>query len=422
MRAPPDAPPPPPHVGASAAAFDAGGCYGFATAAASAQCATPALAATSAQPMPPMPPGAQAGTPCGASPLPSPPLLQQQPGQLLAAFDRLPPAQRAAIDQALFFGLDLRTATQLLGQARPDAASAAGGRRVGVGSSSSAAGAGGAASSGAGMGQRHPGSADGAGSPDGGLRRASLPGSSAAACSAAGAATSSSVAGPYSASASGGGAQEARGAEASGLEAALAHVQLELWALLEKALPTLLPTLLSRLPPPLTSLAKLLGRTPRATVSLVTRVAGRVDDLMGRLVEWLQHALLTLVERPWRALLGALERGGCLTQRQAAALLGAVLRAAVPPARRAYDQLEARVHAARRHRSGVWLTNVAGVAGAASSARMVVVGGPLLGRLMYLPMRLAWVYAFSDLRVAVVCMLLTFVGLIKAFTRLGWID
>ena len=88
----------------------------------------------------------------------------------------------------------------------------------------------------------------------------------------------------------------------SGLEAALTRVQHELWALLESAL----PTMLSKLPPPLSKLIKLMGRVPGSTIVLVSGVAGRIDDIMGRVVDAIQQGLLALVARPWRALIVAL--------------------------------------------------------------------------------------------------------------------
>ena len=80
------------------------------------------------------------------------------------------------------------------------------------------------------------------------------------------------------------------------------------------------------------------------------------------------------------------------------------------------------VRGARRYAVGRYATNLIGAALVAALASAVVVVGPIVGSVLFVPLERLWVNYLCDMRIALCVSLLSFGAIIGLFNHLGWLE
>ena len=80
------------------------------------------------------------------------------------------------------------------------------------------------------------------------------------------------------------------------------------------------------------------------------------------------------------------------------------------------------VRGARRYTIGRYATNLIGAALVAALASAVVVVGPIVGSVLFVPLERLWVNYLCDMRIALCVSLLSFGAIIGLFNHLGWLE
>ena len=80
------------------------------------------------------------------------------------------------------------------------------------------------------------------------------------------------------------------------------------------------------------------------------------------------------------------------------------------------------VRGARRYTVGRYATNVIGAALVAALASAVVVVGPIVGSVLFVPLERLWVNYLCDMRIALCVSLLSFGAIVGLFNHLGWLE
>ncbi len=351
--------------------------------------------------------------------VPSPPVVgHSRSASLRATLEALSPQQRAAIDQAIFFGMDLRTACALCGK------EASGSTSPSVGSSARAA-----------SGQPPPpaavsGGAATSSASDGGGGGGALTSAAAAAAPAAAPAVvrlasccelsppAMSSTPPHARAASSApGASGARPPSGSSSARGAGSRQPPQLALLTAARLAL-------------AWGKSASASPRAFLAggasrlgrAFARLLGRLEAVLAALAEALEALAVHLVGAASRYL-DRVSRAAATATGLAIAYASAWLgRTVLPTFQAAADAFMHRLHQVRRHRTGRTLSNGGGALASLAATRAIVLGGPIVGSMLAAPLRLLYVaMGLEDMRMLLLLLLVMLGGLLRLYRWAGWI-